>query len=77
MCRYGFEDLTRIGGSDQNFVDLAFSLDVELSSVRPGDPPAMPPAPESMPDPVVPEPSGLSLAMLGGLMGMLFRRRRR
>lgn len=65
---FTFEDLTRIGGSDQNFVDLAFSLDVELSSVRPGDPPAMPPPPESMPDPVVPEPSGLSFAMLGGLM---------
>ena len=77
---FTFEDLTRTGGSDQNFVDLAFSLDVELASVRPGDPPAMPdpePNPMPEPDPVVPEPSGLSLAMLGGLMGLLSRRRRR
>jgi hypothetical protein len=50
---FTFEDLTRTGSSDQDFTDLAFTVDAELSPVNPN---------------VVPEPSTLplfSLAFLG------------
>jgi hypothetical protein len=50
---FAFEDLTRIGASDNNFQDLVFSLDAQLAVVPP---------------PVEPNPVPLPAAAWGGLM---------
>jgi hypothetical protein len=52
---FAFEDLTRVGSSDQNFTDLIFTLDAQLAVVPP--------------TPVVPLPAAAwgGLLLLGGL----------
>lgn len=64
---FTFEDLTRTGGSDQDFTDLAFTVDAALDEIPTPGPSA---TAVSVPPPLVLLGSGV-LAL-----GLLFRRRR-
>lgn len=61
ITHFTFEDLTRIGESDEDFTDMAFTIDAELRPVDPGG--------------EIPEPGRAVLGLAGLAAGGLVRRR--